>query len=183
MRPFPPRGLHPKEEETMTTIITTPSGKEIRIDGTRVCIDSSPEKCWEEDPEIIQMRISHARRNYDKGYRVEGSKVFWQRNIVRHRFDTEHPEYEDFRERFLPAASKAGDYYDWLSTKLDLEDREATPEESAEYKEHENKVNALIEEAKSKGIIKFCPSFSMPDVEGVKFLALRKLSSSQRRGA
>jgi hypothetical protein len=54
----------------MTTIITTPSGKEIRIDGTRVCASTSPEKCWEEDPGIIQMRISHARRNYDKGYRV-----------------------------------------------------------------------------------------------------------------
>jgi len=98
---------------------------------------------------------------------LEDRRVFWQRNIVCHRFDTEHPEYEDFRERFLPAASEAGDYYDWLSTELDLEDREATPEERAEYKEHENKVNALIEEAKSKGIIKSCAPFSIPDVEGV----------------
>ena len=40
---------------------------------------------------------------------LEDSSVFWQRNIVCHRFDTERPEYEDFRERFLPAASEAGE--------------------------------------------------------------------------
>ena len=93
--------------------------------------------------------------------------VYWQRNIVCQRFDTEHPEYEDFRERFLPVASEAGNYYDLLSMELDMENRAATTEESAEYRERGNKVNALIEEAKSKGIIKSCPPFSMPDAEGM----------------
>ena len=96
---------------------------------------------------------------------LENNGVYWQRNIVCQRFDTEHPEYEDFRERFLPVVSEAGNYYDLLSMELDLEAREATPEESAEYKEYENKVNALMEEAKSKGIIKSCAPFSMPDVQ------------------
>jgi len=52
----------------MTTIITTPSGEEIRIDGTKVCRSFSPEKCWQEDPEIITAIIQGARR---KGWKIE----------------------------------------------------------------------------------------------------------------
>ncbi|GAJ24446.1 unnamed protein product [marine sediment metagenome] len=55
----------------MTTIITTPSGEEIRIDGTKVCRGSSPEKCWQEDPEIITAIIQSARR---KGWKIERSE-------------------------------------------------------------------------------------------------------------
>lgn len=44
----------------MTTIITTPKGEEIRIDGTRVCCESSPEKCWEEDQEMIDVVVKYA---------------------------------------------------------------------------------------------------------------------------
>ena len=98
---------------------------------------------------------------------LEDSGVFWQRNIVCHRLNIDHPEYRDFRERFLPVSSAAGDYYDMLQAEMELEDRDPTPEERTKWREHENRVNTLIEEAKSKGIIKSCAPFSMPDVEGV----------------
>lgn len=52
----------------MTTIITTPLGEVIRIDGTTVCRSSSPEKCWQENPEIINAIIQGARR---KGWKIE----------------------------------------------------------------------------------------------------------------
>lgn len=52
----------------MATIITTPSGEEIRINGTTVCRSSSPERCWQETPEIINAIIQGARR---QGWRIE----------------------------------------------------------------------------------------------------------------
>jgi|GEM_PF-5037016 len=54
----------------MATIITTPSGKEITIDGIKVCRSSSPERCSEWPPEMVEHLIGYARRNYGKGYRV-----------------------------------------------------------------------------------------------------------------
>lgn len=44
----------------MTTIITTPRGEEIKIDGTKVCVASSPDKCWEEHPDMIKLRLDVA---------------------------------------------------------------------------------------------------------------------------
>lgn len=51
----------------MTTIITTPEGEQITIEGTRVCQSSSPEVCYQEKPEIIEMMISEA---WHKGWEV-----------------------------------------------------------------------------------------------------------------
>lgn len=51
----------------MPTIITTPEGEEITIDGIKVCRSSSPQVCYEERPEIIELIISEA---WHKGWRV-----------------------------------------------------------------------------------------------------------------
>lgn len=40
---------------------TTPEGDEFCIEGNKVCVTSSPDKCWEESPEEIQMRFDVAR--------------------------------------------------------------------------------------------------------------------------
>ena len=47
----------------MTTIIITPSGREIRINGNRVCRSSSPEKCREWPSEFVDHLIRYARRH------------------------------------------------------------------------------------------------------------------------
>lgn len=47
----------------MATIITTPEGEQIIIEGTKICRSSSPQVCYEERPEIIQLIISEAWHN------------------------------------------------------------------------------------------------------------------------
>lgn len=52
-------------------IITKPTGEEIRIDGTKLCSSFSPEKCWEESPEMIQVLISYASHHHWRVKREE----------------------------------------------------------------------------------------------------------------
>lgn len=52
----------------MPIIITKSTGEEIKIDGTKLCSSFSPEKCWEESLDMIQVLISHAWHH--PGWRV-----------------------------------------------------------------------------------------------------------------
>lgn len=96
--------------------------------------------------------------------------VFQQRTITCHTFQKNHPEYKDFRDRLFLASFDAMAYEDEVATIM--ASRDLTPKERAKYWEYKDKVNALLEEGKSKGILTPCvpkvdEEFSLPDVEAM----------------
>lgn len=93
--------------------------------------------------------------------------VIRQGAIACHRFDIQHPEYEDFRERFLAASAEAIKCELKLVGQITEIGDKLRAEELAKYREAKNNVATMLQEGEAKGIISSCCPFSMPDVEGM----------------
>lgn len=98
----------------------------------------------------------------------EGHAVL-QRTIICHTFRKDHPKYEDFRDRLFGASLDAMDCEDELTAAI--ESRDLTAEERAKYWEYKGRVDRLVQEGISKGIISPCVpktadgKLHVPDVE------------------
>lgn len=88
-------------------------------------------------------------------------KLVYKKTVVCHTFNTEHPEYEDFRIRLMVMSEVAADYEEALAQKPGLITEEARAQQLL-YKET---IGTLVAEGMQKGIIGACNKISIADVE------------------
>lgn len=89
-------------------------------------------------------------------YIENGETKVEQQAIVCHTFGTGHPEYEEFRDKFLAIAREGGAYNRQLNKKLHEENRPSSDEEYDKYTTYRDAISDLVIEGRRKGIISDC---------------------------
>lgn len=92
---------------------------------------------------------------------TEGNELIYRRTAVCHTFNTNAPEYEDFRIRLMVTSQVAADYEEALAQKPGL----ITSEERAQQLLYKETIGTLVAEGMQKGIIGACCKISIADVE------------------